>query len=77
MQNYIYDHKFSGNILALGKTKCGKTPFVQKLALNNFFDELRKQNGFLALVLQKKEKLKLKQTFHVKLNFIILIIRTN
>ena len=28
---YIYDGKFSGNILVLGRTDCGKTSFVQKL----------------------------------------------
>ena len=39
MQNYIHDGKFSGNILVLETTECGKTTFVQKLTLNNFFVE--------------------------------------
>ena len=31
---------FSGNILIVGKTACGKTYFTQKLALNKFFVKL-------------------------------------
>ena len=34
--NEVYDGKFIGNILIVGRTECGKTTFVQKLALNNF-----------------------------------------
>ena len=37
MENYIYNGKFTGNILIVGRTECGKTTAVQKLALNNFF----------------------------------------
>ena len=29
MQNYIYDGKFSGSILVLGRAECGKTTFVK------------------------------------------------
>ena len=36
----IYDGKFSGNVLVLGRTDCGKTSFVQKLALYDFFGEI-------------------------------------
>ena len=45
MQNkkkYIYDGKFEGNILMVGKTGCGKTTFVQKLAVNSFFGDVKK-----------------------------------
>ena len=38
---YIYDGKFRGNILVLGRTECGKTSFVQKLALYDFFGKLK------------------------------------
>ena len=34
---YVYDRKFSGNILVVGRTGCGKTAFVQKLATNIFW----------------------------------------
>ena len=38
----IYNGRFGGNILVVGKTECGKTGFVQKLAVNKFFGELVK-----------------------------------
>ena len=32
MENeYTYDQQFDGNILAVGKTGCGKTTFIEKL----------------------------------------------
>ena len=31
---YTYDGKFEGNVLIVGKTGCGKTTFIQKLAQN-------------------------------------------
>ena len=42
MENYVCNGKFSGNILIVGRTECGKTTFMQKLALNNFFGKLKK-----------------------------------
>ena len=42
MQNYTYDGRFRGNILIAGQTECGKTTFMQRLALNNFFGKLKK-----------------------------------
>ena len=41
MQNYIYDTKFSSNIFIDRRTGCGKTYFTQKLAINNFFGQLK------------------------------------
>ena len=34
---FIYDGQFRGNILVVGRTGCGKTTFLEKLGLNNFF----------------------------------------
>ena len=34
------DGKFEGNILIVGKTGCGKTTFIQKIAKYNLFGEL-------------------------------------
>ena len=41
MQNYVYDEKFSGNILIVGRTGCRKTYFRQKLTINRFFGQLK------------------------------------
>ena len=32
-----YDGTFSGNILVVGQTRCGKTSFVQSLGRNKLF----------------------------------------
>ena len=42
MQNHTYNGKFSGNVLIVGQAECGKTTFMHKLALHNFFGELKK-----------------------------------
>ena len=33
----VYNGQFYGNILVVGRTNCGKTTFIEKLGLNNFF----------------------------------------
>ena len=38
----IYNGQFSGNVLVVGKTGCGKTYFLQKLGPNKFFGNLVK-----------------------------------
>ena len=42
MDNYICNGKFQGNFLILGRSFCGKTYFVQKLASNKFWGKLIK-----------------------------------
>ena len=37
MTSYSFDGKFSGNILVVGRTGCGKTTFIQKLGINKLF----------------------------------------
>ena len=37
---FIYDGQFRGNILVVGRTGCGKTTFLEKLGLNNFFGHI-------------------------------------
>ena len=44
MSNYTCDSKFSGNVLVLGQTGWGKTMFLQNIARNNMFCELKKVN---------------------------------
>ena len=55
---YTCDGTFEGNILVVGQTGCGKTTFIQKLAKNNLFCELRKYFGYQKYrFLQKKKKI--------------------
>ena len=52
--SYIYDGKFSGNILVVGRTGCGKTALVKKLAINKFFGELNKAEWVSFIKLEKQ-----------------------
>ena len=38
----IYDGQFYGNISVVERTGCGKTTFLEKLVLNNFFGNIIK-----------------------------------
>ena len=53
--NYIYDRKFEGNILLVGRTNFGKTTFVQYLAKNKMFGSL-KQVILVSKTLLSKER---------------------
>ena len=81
MQNYTYSGKFSGNVLIVGLTECGKTTFMQKLALHNFFGKLKKAewvsgitltNYFILLNLCSPKWLKPK-SFRFNTNLVIYI----
>ena len=37
MEEYSYDRQFIGNLLVVGRTGCGKTTFIEKLAKNKLF----------------------------------------
>ena len=38
---YSYDGRFEGNVLVVGRTGCGKTTFVQNLAKNKLFGDIK------------------------------------
>ena len=40
--NEIYNGRFNGNILVVGRTGCGKTTFLENLAINKFFSKIIK-----------------------------------
>ena len=56
MQNNIYDTQFRRNILIVGKIGCGKTHFVQKLGLNNFFDRIVKTDWVSSIPLSNSRE---------------------
>ena len=51
----IYDGEFLGNILVVGRTNCGKTTFIEKLGLNNFFGDIVKTKWVSGIVIDKIE----------------------
>ena len=69
MENYIYNGKFSGNILIVGRTECGKTTFVQKLALNNFFGNLKKAKWVSGIRLSERREAEIGSNFSCKIDF--------
>ena len=69
MENYIYNGKFSGNILIVGRTECGKTTFMQKLALNNFFVKLKKTEWVSGIELSKMKEAEIEINFSCKVDF--------
>ena len=69
MENYVYDGKFSGNILIVGRTECGKTTFVQKFALNNFFGDLKKVKWISGIRLSKRREAEIESNFSCEVKF--------
>ena len=66
----IYDGQFYGNILVVGRTGCGKTTFLEKLGLNNFFGNIIKTEWISGIDIdKKKERLKSNLILVMKQNF--------
>ena len=66
---YIYDGKFRGNILVLGRTECGKTSFVQKLALYDFFGELKNAKWVSGIQLNESREAEIESNFSCDISF--------
>ena len=66
---YVYDGKFSGNILVVGRTGCGKTAFIQKLAISKFFGELNKAEWVSFIKLDKQREAEIQSCFECELDF--------
>ena len=69
MEKYTYDKKFQGSILIVGRTGCGKTTFMQKLALNNFYGVLKKAEWVLYIPLTKRGEAEIQSDFSCVVNF--------
>ena len=50
----IYNGQFLGNILVVDRTNCNKTTFIEKLGLNNFFDNIVKTEWVSGIAYNKK-----------------------
>ena len=66
---YIYDGKFRGNILVLGRTECGKTSFVQKLALYDFFGKLKNAKWVSGIKLNESREAEIESNFSCDISF--------
>ena len=66
---YIYDGKFRGNVLVLGRTECGKTSFVQKLALYDFFGTLKNAKWVSGIKLNTTREAEIESNFSCDISF--------
>ena len=66
---YIYDGKFKGNILVLGRTECGKISFVQKLALYDFFGKLKNAKWVSGIQLNQIREAEIESNFSCDISF--------
>ena len=62
----IYDGQFYGNILVVGRTGCGKTIFLDKLGLNNFFGNIIKTEWISGNDIDKKRQAEIQSYFSNK-----------
>ena len=63
LNNDIYNGQFNGNILVVGRSGCGKTAFLEKLALNNFFGDLVKTEWVSGIEIDKKREAEIQSCF--------------
>ena len=66
---YIYDGRFKGNILVLGRTECGKTSFVQRLALYDFFGKLKNAKWVSGIQLNESREAEIESNFSCDISF--------
>ena len=59
----IYDGQFYGNILVVGRTGCGKTTFLEKLGLNNFFCNIIKTEWISGIDIDEKREAEIQSYF--------------
>ena len=66
---YTYDGKFDGDILIVGQIGCGKTTFIQTLAKNNMFGELKEIHWITKVPLSDQRERNIKLCFNKHVDF--------
>ena len=59
----IYDGQFYGNVLVVGRTGCGKTTFLEKLGVNNFFGKIVKTEWISGIDIDKQREAEIESFF--------------
>lgn len=60
---YSFDGKFEGNILIIGRTRCGKTTFVQNLGKNKLFGDITTVYWISKITFSEEREEKIRQCF--------------
>ena len=74
---YIYDGRLKGNILVVRHTECGKTTFVQKLALYDFFGQLKTAKWISGIRLNASRDAEIESNFSCAVSFFTQMKLTN
>ena len=59
----IYNGQFLGNVLVVCRTNCGKTTFIEKLGLNNFFGNIVKTEWVSGIAINNKREAEIQLYF--------------
>ena len=59
----IYNGQFNGNILLVGRTGCGKTTFLEKLAINKFFGDIVKTDWVSGIEIDTSREAEIQSCF--------------
>ena len=59
----MYDGKFEGNILIVGRTRSGKTTFVQNLGKNNLFGDISEAYWIPKIILSRERADVIRESF--------------
>ena len=59
----IYNGQFCGNVLVVERTGCGKTTFLEKLGLNNFFGDIIKTEWISGIDIDKTREAEIQSYF--------------
>ena len=60
----IYDGQFYGNVLVVVRTGCGKTTFLEKLGVNNFFGKIIKTEWISGIDINKQREAEIQSYFN-------------
>ena len=55
-KEYTYDGQFDGNILVVGRTRCGKTTFIERLGKNKLFGTRINDVFWMSKIVLSKER---------------------
>ena len=65
----IYDGQFRENVLVVGRTGCGKTQFLEKLGLHNFFGNIVKTEWISGIEISESREAEIQSCFDNKVEF--------
>ena len=75
--NEIYNGQFNGNILLVWRTGCGKTTFLEKLAINKIFGQIIKTEWVSSIESDAAREAEINLVLIMKLKFMWQLKKTS